>query len=87
MPASYPDKIRQVENGIFVADEEKILAGIRRTLAGHADEWSVSYFSDPLAALDISRKAPEDIVMSDMMMPVCMRSRHGGSTRRQLSGT
>jgi len=54
---------------LFVDDEANILAGLKRTMRSLRHEWDMEFIDDPVVALEAFRRAPFDIVISDMKMP------------------
>lgn len=55
---------------VFVDDEVKILEGLRRLMRSLRHEWDMEFYDSPLAALEQLEKAPADVVVSDIRMPV-----------------
>ncbi|MCW9045856.1 MAG: response regulator [Alphaproteobacteria bacterium] len=54
---------------LFVDDEANILMGLRRGLRVKRKEWDMSFAEGGVAALEIIKEQPVDIVVSDMRMP------------------
>jgi putative nucleotidyltransferase with HDIG domain len=54
---------------LFVDDEPKILAGLRRLLHKMRDEWDMVFVTSGPEALAAIEKQPFDIVVTDMRMP------------------
>jgi len=54
---------------LFVDDEPKILAGLRRMLRKMRDEWEMEFVTSGREALEALEKQPFDVVVSDMRMP------------------
>jgi HD-like signal output (HDOD) protein len=54
---------------LFVDDEQRILAGIKRVLYARRHEWHVELVSDPLRAVELLAGERFDVVVSDMRMP------------------
>jgi putative nucleotidyltransferase with HDIG domain len=54
---------------LFVDDETNVLQGMRRTLHGMRQEWSMEFSSSGAAALEELAKTPADVIVSDMRMP------------------
>lgn len=55
---------------LFVDDEEKMVSSLRRVLRSQEGRWDMSFTTDPVAAIDLYRDTPFDIVVSDLRMPV-----------------
>ena len=55
---------------LFVDDEPTILQGLRRMLRKKRSEWDIEFSESGPQALQIMEKAPFDLVVSDMRMPV-----------------
>jgi HD-like signal output (HDOD) protein/CheY-like chemotaxis protein len=79
---------------LFVDDEKSVLDGLRRTLFGQRDHWSMHFATSGLEALALMDRQPVDVVVSDMRMPGMdgaallneVRRRHPASARIILSG-
>lgn len=56
-------------NILFVDDEPKVLAGLRRMLHGFRDQWDMDFVAGGQEALDIMSCKPYDVVVTDMRMP------------------
>lgn len=54
---------------LFVDDEPKILAGLKRMLRGMRHDWRMDFVSGGAEALESMGREPFDIVVSDMKMP------------------
>lgn len=54
---------------LFVDDEPAILSSLRNLLHRDRKRWDMVFVSDGASALDEVRKAPFDVVVSDMRMP------------------
>ncbi len=54
---------------LFVDDEPRILAGLRRTLRPMRREWDMSFVESAQEALDFLSAQPCDVIVSDMRMP------------------
>lgn len=54
---------------LFVDDEPKVLAGLRRMLHTMRDEWDMEFVTSGPEALAAIEKRPFDVVVSDMRMP------------------
>jgi len=54
---------------LFVDDEPKILAGLRRMLHGFRREWEMEFAPSASEALDRLAASPFDVVVTDMRMP------------------
>lgn len=55
---------------LFVDDEENILDGIRRMLRNMKAEWDMFFVANGVEALNLLKRQPVDIIVSDMLMPV-----------------
>lgn len=55
---------------LFVDDEVRVLDGLRRSLYDMRKEWSLTFANSASAALEELERAPFDVVVSDMRMPV-----------------
>lgn len=55
---------------LFVDDEPRVLEGIRRTMAEHADRWECLFATSAAQALDILAERPVHVVVTDIAMPV-----------------
>jgi len=55
---------------IFVDDESRVLQGLQRMLRPLREEWDMQFFESGEAALAEMNKAPVDVVVSDMRMPL-----------------
>ncbi len=79
---------------LFVDDEQRILAGIKRVLYARRHEWQVELVSDPLRAVELLDGERFDVVVSDMRMPgmsgaeflEVVKQRMPSATRVVLSG-
>ncbi|MDP6978198.1 MAG: response regulator [Myxococcota bacterium] len=77
---------------LFVDDEPNILRAIQRLLRG--EPWRVLTASDPNEALDIMRRTPAQVVVTDQRMPAMsgvdflskVREQHGDVIRMMLTG-
>ena len=54
---------------LIVDDTQPLLLSFKRLLASMADEWDMIFMEDPIAALDVARNNPVDVVLSDDHMP------------------
>lgn len=54
---------------LFVDDEPRILAGLRRMLHGRRLDWDMAFAEGGEAALALMEVAPFDVVVTDMRMP------------------
>ncbi|MEI6560247.1 MAG: response regulator [Rhodospirillaceae bacterium] len=54
---------------LFVDDDVSVLNGLRRSFRDQQAVWDMSFAAGPEAALAASRKAPFDVVVSDLRMP------------------
>jgi HD-like signal output (HDOD) protein/CheY-like chemotaxis protein len=54
---------------VFVDDDADVLQGMRRTLRDMRNEWSMEFAQSGAAALEELKKAPTDVIVSDMRMP------------------
>ena len=79
---------------LFVDDEPKILAGLRRMLRTHRTRWDMSFAEGPEAALAVLRDRVCDVIVTDYRMPGMngaellshVRDRYPGTARVILSG-
>jgi YesN/AraC family two-component response regulator len=79
---------------IFVDDEPKVLAGIRRFLYSMRREWDMSFACSGLQALEIMSRNQFDVIVTDVRMPgmdgtellARVRDLHPGVVRIILSG-
>jgi CheY-like chemotaxis protein len=79
---------------LFVDDEVKVLDGLRRLLRPMRGEWETRFVPGPLEALAELERAPADVVVTDMRMPVmdgaallaACQERWPGTVRIVLSG-
>ncbi|HHN74816.1 MAG TPA: HDOD domain-containing protein [Acidobacteria bacterium] len=79
---------------LFVDDEPRILAGLRRMLRARRDEWETAFAESGAEALEILEREPFDVIVSDMRMPGMdgaellaeVRRRHPEMLRIVLSG-
>lgn len=55
---------------LFVDDEERVLAGIGRTMFMADRDWEVAFATSGAEALDRLASQPADVVVSDMRMPL-----------------
>lgn len=55
---------------LFVDDEERVLAGIERTVFMADRDWEVAFAASGAEALDQLASQPADVVVSDMRMPL-----------------
>lgn len=60
-----PEKL----NIIFVDDEINILQGLRRQLRGLRESWEMYFVDSGAAAMELLKKKPFDVIVSDMRMP------------------
>lgn len=56
-------------NILFVDDEPKVLAGLRRMLRRYRSEWEMEFAEGGEAALELLQQRQFDVVVSDMRMP------------------
>jgi len=54
---------------LFVDDEPRILAGLRRLLRPQRKEWEMHFAEGGQAALDLLAETPVDVLVTDMRMP------------------
>lgn len=54
---------------VFIDDEEHIISGLKRSLREMRDQWSMSFFTDPLQSLDKIKENKPDIIITDYRMP------------------
>ncbi|HEX3846044.1 MAG TPA: response regulator [Steroidobacteraceae bacterium] len=54
---------------VFVDDDADVLQGMKRTLRDMRNEWSMEFAQSGAAALEELKKAPTDVIVSDMRMP------------------
>ena len=54
---------------LFVDDEPNLLAGLRRMLRPHRNEWEVFFAGGGQQALELMEKTPVDVIVTDMRMP------------------
>ncbi|WP_168567171.1 HDOD domain-containing protein [Crateriforma spongiae] len=54
---------------LFVDDEPNVLSGLRRMLRCQRNVWNMHFAGGGEAALDVMRKIPIDVIVSDMRMP------------------
>jgi CheY-like chemotaxis protein len=54
---------------LFVDDDPAVLAGLQNVLHRERKRWDMVFVNSGEAALEESRKAPFDVVISDMRMP------------------
>lgn len=54
---------------LFVDDDSRVLAGIRRLLYPRRGEWRIECAASPVLAMDLLRREPIDVVISDLQMP------------------
>ena len=79
---------------VFVDDELNILQAMGRSFHGMRNEWNMEFLSSGAAALDSLSKAPADVIVSDMRMPVMdgwqllaeVKKRYPQTVRLVLSG-
>ena len=79
---------------LFVDDEPRILAGLRRMLRTHRTRWVMSFAEGPEAALAVLRDGSCDVIVTDYRMPGMngaelldlVRDRCPGTARVILSG-
>ena len=82
------------ETILFVDDEPRVLAGIRRMLHSMRNEWDVSFANGGAEALEMLAQKPFSVIVSDMRMPGMtgvqlleeVRSRYPKMVRIALSG-
>lgn len=55
---------------LFVDDDRRLVAGLKRLFHGKRELWDVTTCSDPVAAVALVQQQPFDLVISDMRMPV-----------------
>ncbi len=80
---------------LFVDDDSALLAGLQNVLHRDRKRWDMVFASSGEAALDEIRKAPFDVVISDMRMPQIngamlfriLRVESPGTARIMLSGS
>jgi len=81
---------------LFVDDEPRILAGLRRKLASMGQQWEMVFTESGVEALNVLEQSPEpfDVVITDMRMPGMsgvdllneIKKRHPQTIRIVLSG-
>lgn len=79
---------------LFVDDEPKVLAGLRRTLHRLRDDWDMRFVGGGEEALAALNEAPYDVIVTDMRMPQMdgaqllerIQARHPAALRLVLSG-
>ncbi len=79
---------------LFIDDEPHILNGLRRAMAGTANDWEMAFCASGDQALALMEKASFDVVVSDMRMPEMdgarlleiVRARYPATVRIILSG-
>jgi HD-like signal output (HDOD) protein len=54
---------------LFVDDEPNVLNGMRRMLSGRREDWRMTFAGGGPEALDLLRRTPFDVIVSDMRMP------------------
>jgi HD-like signal output (HDOD) protein len=54
---------------LFVDDETNVLEGLQRMLHGMRNEWEMSFAANAPEALEILKKKPFDVVVTDLFMP------------------
>lgn len=54
---------------LFVDDEQQILKGLERSLRQLRADWEMTFETDPKRALQLVRKTPFSLIVSDMRMP------------------
>jgi signal transduction histidine kinase/CheY-like chemotaxis protein len=54
---------------LFVDDDSRVLAGIRRLLYSHRGEWRIECAASPVLAMELLAREPIDVVISDLQMP------------------
>ncbi|MCG8443782.1 MAG: DNA-binding response regulator [Caulobacterales bacterium] len=54
---------------LFVDDEERVLAGLRRAVRTADSDWRVSFHHSPPDALEAARSLRPDVVVTDLRMP------------------
>jgi HD-like signal output (HDOD) protein len=57
------------ERVLFVDDEPDVIAGLRRVLHRHRDDWAMVFTESPEAALDVLAAEPVDVIVTDLLMP------------------
>ena len=76
VPAAGPDeacageKVSVKRSILFVDDEPRVLAGMRRMLRGMRHEWDMDFVESGHEALERMASSPIDVVVSDMRMPI-----------------
>jgi HD-like signal output (HDOD) protein/CheY-like chemotaxis protein len=79
---------------LFVDDEPRMLAGLRRLLRSRQRDWTMHFVDGAEAALDLMDREPVDVIVSDFRMPGLdggqllaeVRRRHPDTARLILSG-
>ena len=79
---------------LFVDDERELLEGLRDALRRNRTRWEMEFVDDPVAALELLRTYPADVVVSDLRMPTMdgaqmleqVRALQPGAVRIVLSG-
>jgi DNA-binding NarL/FixJ family response regulator len=54
---------------LFVDDEPRVLAGLKRALRARREEWNMRFESDPETALAFARDVAPDVAVLDIRMP------------------
>ena len=80
---------------LFVDDDAALLAGLQNVLHRDRKRWDMIFANSGEAALEEIRKAPFDVVISDMRMPQIdgaalfriLRAESPGTARIMLSGS
>ena len=62
-------KMESKQRILFVDDETKILQSLTRLLRKESDRWEMTFCSDPVSALQILRRTPQDVAVLDLNMP------------------
>jgi putative nucleotidyltransferase with HDIG domain len=79
---------------LFVDDEPRVLHGLENLLVRYRHKWDMAFASGGPAALDEMRRAPVDVLVADMRMPVMdgatllriVKDEHPETVRIILSG-
>jgi HD-like signal output (HDOD) protein/CheY-like chemotaxis protein len=72
---------------VFVDDEENLLAGLRRLLRPHRDQWDMRFATSGEEALRMLAERPADVIVSDMKMPRMDGAQLLGEVRRRYPQT
>jgi len=59
---------------LIVDDSPYLLMSLKRLLAGMSDAWEILFSDSPVAALELMREEPVDVLITDQQMPVMIGS-------------